>query len=264
MQSRPQTIFDEERLLLRIDELLAQVRQLETEVERTHRLATLGLLSSSIAHEFNNILTPVLSYAQLALAAPEDSDLCSKALRKSVDGTQKAAQIASAMLGFVRDDASEPSADVLSVVEESLRCLGRDLQKEGIALELDVVPGTRVSIRPVALEQVLINLILNAVEAIRPAVGRLRISAHRPACSTGNTSAVCVEVTDSGRGMLPELAAKAFDPFVSSGRKPDRRTGTGLGLTICKRLVEEAGGAISVASEPGKGTVFSFTLPAAS
>lgn len=262
MQSRPNTAFDEERLLHRIDELLSQVRHLESEVERTHRLATLGLLSGSIAHEFNNILTPVLSYAQLALAAPEDGDLCQKALRKSVDGTQKAAQIASAMLGFIREDMSEPTADVRAVLEESLQCMGRDLQKEGIDLEIAVPRGARVVMRPVALEQVLINLILNAVEAIRPGSGRLRIST----CSTGN-SADCarlkIDIEDSGRGMSAELAATIFQPFVSSGAKEGRRTGTGLGLTICKRLVEEAGGTIGVSSEVGKGTVFSVTLPTA-
>lgn len=266
MQSRPNTAFDEERLLHRINELLSQVRHLESEVERTHRLATLGLLSGSIAHEFNNILTPVLSYAQLALAAPEDTELCQKALRKSVDGTQKAAQIASAMLGFIREDMSEPFADVLVVLDESLQCMGRDLQKEGIALDIDVPPGTRVLMRPVALEQVLINLILNAVEAIRPGTGRLRITASPPHRSTGNTSdcnRLRLNIEDSGRGMAAELAARVFQPFVSSGAKEGRRTGTGLGLTICKRLVEEAGGTIEVSSEVGKGTVFSLSLPIA-
>ncbi|MBL8745512.1 MAG: HAMP domain-containing histidine kinase [Phycisphaerae bacterium] len=263
MQSRPHATFDEERLLIRIDELLSHIQRLESEVERTHRLATLGLLSGSIAHEFNNILTPVLSYAQLALASPEDADLCQKALRKSVDGTQKAAQIASAMLGFVRDDEPEAVADVRSVVFESLQCLGRDLQREGIALTVEVPEKTRVKMRPVALEQVLINLILNALDAIRPAAGSLRISARLSERSTGNTPEVLLEVEDSGKGMSADLASRVFEPFVSSGTKDGRRTGTGLGLTICKRLVEEAGGSIGVRSEEGRGTTFTVRLPGA-
>lgn len=263
MQSRPQSTFDEERLLCRIDELLSQVRHLESEVERTHRLATLGLLSGSIAHEFNNILTPVLSYAQLALAAPDDGEMNRKALRKAVEGTEKAAQIASAMLGFVRNDESDQTAAVRSVIDEALSCIGRDLFKEGIALEIDAPRNLRVRMRPISLEQVFINLILNAVEAIRPSTGRLLLSAHAASGSTGNNPNVVIRVEDTGKGMDRELCSRIFDPFVSSGSKDGRRTGTGLGLTICKRLVEEAAGTIEVTSNPGEGTVFSFTLPAA-
>jgi signal transduction histidine kinase len=263
MQIRPQSTFDEERLLHRIDELLGQVRHLETEVERTHRLATLGLLSGSIAHEFNNILTPVLSYAQLALATPDDEELNRKALRKAVEGTEKAAQIASAMLGFVRDDESERTAVVRSVVDEALRCIGRDLFKEGIALEIDTPRNLQVEMRPISLEQVLINLILNAADAIRPGSGRLRISAQLIDGSTGNKRSVAIKVEDSGRGMDAALVSRIFEPFVSTGPKDGRRTGTGLGLTICRRLVEEAGGTISVSSVAGEGTAFTFVLPAA-
>lgn len=257
MQGQAHSRFDDERLAGRIGDLSDEIRRLESEVERSHRLATLGLLSGSIAHEFNNVLTPVLSYAQLALASPEDRELQQKALKKCVEGTQKAAQIASAMLGFVRDEESDTAADVAIVVREALLCLGRDLQKEGITVDIGIPAGIRLQIRPVALEQVLLNLILNAIEAIRPSIGVLRISARR------EVDVGVIEVRDSGRGMSTELAARVFEPFVTSGAKEGRRMGTGLGLTICKRLVEEAGGSIAVRSEAGKGTVFAIRIPAA-
>lgn len=252
--------FDQERMLSRIDGLQDQVRRLEGDLERSHRLATLGLLAGSIAHEFNNVLTPVLSYAQMALATPEDMDLCRKALRKAADGTEKAAQIAAAMLGFLRDDPGAVSADVRAVVEDTLRCLGRDLFREGIALDISVPRGTEVAMRPVALEQVLMNLILNAVEALRPprgGGGSLRITAEKV------DKDIRISVEDTGCGMPAELVGRIFQPFVTVGGGEGRRTGTGLGLTICKRLVEEAGGTIGVESAEGVGTVFRVVAPGA-
>lgn len=262
MQSRTPVSQDEERLLQRIGDLNDQVRRLESEMERTHRLATLGLLAGSIAHEFNNILTPVLSYAQLALASPEDQEMTRKALRKAVEGTEKAAQIASAMLGFVREDAQPAVSSVRQVVDDALRCLGRDLSKEGIAVDIQVPRDCKVAMRPVALEQVLMNLILNAVEAMKPSVGRLRIAATN--CSTWNTpgTGVAIEVEDSGRGIPEEMISKVFEPFVSERHAGSGKQGTGLGLSICKRLVEEAGGTIEAQSRVGEGTLFRVRLSA--
>lgn len=277
MESQTQAGQGEERLLVKVSELTAKVRELQSEVERTHRLATLGLLAGSIAHEFNNILTPVLSYAHMALASPEDEAMTRKALRKAADGTEKAARIASAMLGFVREEDQPERAEVRAVVEEAMRCLGRDPAGDGIMVDVDVPAGCAVRMRPIALEQVLMNLILNAVEAMRPGSGRLRIAAK---CSTWNTpgppgppgrsgvAGVTIEVEDTGPGIAPEMIERIFQPFVShrpaAGTGGEgKRKGTGLGLAICKRLIEEAGGTIGVSSRVGEGTTFRIGLPGA-
>lgn len=238
--------------------MIDQIRLLEEEIERTHRLATLGIVAGSIAHEFNNLLTPVLSYAQLALAAPEDRHLCMKALNKVVDGTERAARVASAMLGFVRQEDESEDADVRLAADAALSCLGRDHGRQVIEFVNSVSPGTHVAIRPIALQQVIFNLVLNAIEAIgdRPGIISIR-DGHG---STWNRSSqTCLEVSDSGPGIPPELVGRIFEPFVSK-RHRQGKVGTGLGLAICKRLVEEAGGSIVVVTNVGQGACFHIVL----
>lgn len=262
MESRSTSTWDEERLLARIAELNAEVHALHDELERTQRLATLGMLAGSIAHEFNNILTPVMSYSQLALSSPTDSALTTKALQRAVDGTEKAASIASAMLGFLRSDRSQTKANVRYVASEALRCIGRDLAKDGIAIDLNIAADIDVCMRELGLEQVLVNLILNAVEAIRPNTGRITISA-RPDHDASGAQQVIITIDDSGCGISPEHLEKIFEPFYTNRSGGGERRGTGLGLSICKRLIEECGGEISATSRLGAGTTFTIRLPRA-
>jgi signal transduction histidine kinase len=267
MESQTRNNLDQERLVNRIDGLKGGIARLDSGIERMHRLATMGMLAGSIAHEFNNILTPVLSYAQMAIASPQDHELTQKALRKAVDGTERAARIAAAMLGFVRDDDQVPVASVHESVERAIGCLGRDFTREGIAMSMSVSRDLKARIRPIALEQVLVNLVLNAVEAVRPASGRIEVSARRSDRSTWNTgecvSEVIIEIDDTGGGIAAERIDTIFEPFHSTKTSEDGRKGTGLGLPICKRLVEETGGTIHVRSEVGIGTRFTIRLPAA-
>lgn len=260
------------RLVDRVDELQRRVRELEGDLDRTHRLATLGTLAGSIAHEFNNILTPVLSYAQMALAAPHDRAMMAKALQKAVDGTEKAAQVASAMLGFIRDDSSPGWADVGEVVSDALVCLGRDTpNKDGIRHKVIVPAGMRALIRSVALQQVVMNLVLNAIQAMKPQGGTLEIAAVELGStwnSEGNGSGASgsrleIRVSDTGRGIPPEVRSRLFQPLVSSRHEGQTRQGTGLGLSICRRLVEEAGGVIEAQAREGGGTTFRIELPMA-
>lgn len=225
-----------------IEALRARVDELESQFLRAHRLATLGTLAASIAHEVNNLLTPILSYAQLALAAPQDADLTRKALERAADCAEKASRIGSAMLGFARADepviglgdsrgpvqeagcagvsAQGPraqetrfSADIAAVVADALACLGRDPRKDGIELCVDVPTGLRAGIAPVALQQVVLNLALNAREAMRGrSASSLRISARR----VGSTGNVELSVADSGPGLPSGVLSNLFTPFVRS------------------------------------------------
>lgn len=260
---------------------------LSDDAVRAHRLATLGALAASLAHEVNNILTPVLSYAQLALASPQDAELTRKALVRAVDCTAKAAQIGSAMLGFVRVEGTQSGSagsTVTLAVSDALACLGRDLAKDGVEFRSRVDPAHAVAMDHVSLQQVVLNLLLNAREAMRGRRGSIEIesfgesASHRggavlggggsnilapvDGCSTGNIRLV---VRDTGPGIPPELLERLFVPFVSSRALgvsgSERTTGTGLGLSVCRFLVERAGGRIAVQSHAGVGTMFEIVLP---
>lgn len=247
----------------KVDELQHRVRELEVELERAHRLATLGTIAGSIAHEFNNILTPVMSYAQLALQSRGDHELVTRALQRAVDGTEKVAEIASAMLGFVRDDTECIVTDLALIAREAASCMGRDPAKDGIDLVIDIPKAIKVCIRPVALHQVILNIVLNAVEAIRPSCGKVVIQATiEPSADQNNDQKrVRITIADTGRGMAADQLQRIFSPFVTLRSPTSTRRGTGLGLAICRRLIEEAGGTIEVASQPGIGTTFTIVLP---
>ncbi len=242
-----------------IERLASEVQALHAELERSHRLATLGTVAGSIAHEFNNLLTPVLSYAQMALASPADHELTTKALRKTIDGVDRASRVASAMLGFVRQEDSDLRANVHDATDAAIACLGRDVGGSGIKIENETSEDLAVAMMPIGLQQVMLNLILNAIEAIGSGPGHIRIRRS----TWNNTSQVSLEVSDTGRGITPELLPRIFEPFVSERRSPGTSPGTGLGLAICKRLVEQAGGSIGVSSQVGQGTTFRLLLPVA-
>ncbi|MCA9294291.1 MAG: HAMP domain-containing histidine kinase [Phycisphaerales bacterium] len=276
-----------------------RLAELELELERAGRLATLGMMAGAVAHEFNNLLTPVLSYAQLALNDMDNRELVEKALTRCVEGAEKAATIAASMLGLVRPDGAEMRADVAAVIAQAVKSLSRDPAKDGIELVIGAPAGLVAGIRPVALEQIILNMVLNARSAIMPEPGTIRVTAERstwnmaskkltmagadghvPAFTARSKSAeggedesrgrggdepcILLRIMDTGRGIPPETAGRLFRPLEThSGTDAAGHTGTGLGLMICKRLIEEAGGAIGFKTAPGVGTSFTIVLPIA-
>lgn len=308
----------------RVERLAREVEGLHASLEHAQRLASLGTIASIIAHEFNNILTPVMSYAQMALANPHDQQLLVKSAQRSFDGAEKASQIAAAILEFARDEfaalESTPAApapraagapseshgaalsspevrtgggparvDVQAAVQGALACLAREPAKDGIRLIIDVPERLFAAMRPVSLQQVLLNLILNARRAMAGARdGTLEIRARvyiggggdaaRPepphdavcASSTWNTPGSCsaprawitITVADTGCGMNPEQTARVFGAFVTGhGAPASVHRGTGLGLTVCQRLVEHAGGTLWCRSQVSSGTEFTIVIP---
>ncbi len=223
----------------------AELEDLRKELEHSQQLATLGTLTAGIAHEINNILTPVLAYAQLAWSNPADLSLRAKALERTIAGVQSASRITEAVLGFARADAETDRAVIAEVIDSSLACLGRDPARDGIRLTVDVDPDAAVRIQPLALQQVFLNLLLNAMTALGGKPGELHIAARE--LDDRHTE---IRVTDSGPGVPAEVAKRIFEPFVSGhrrtsgGRKKKGLGGSGLGLAICRRLIEHAGGTI--------------------
>ena len=250
-----------EDLLSHFEQLEAQFQQVREGLARSHRLATLGTIASIIAHEYNNILTPMMSYAQLALARPDDQDMMHKAVEKALSGAERAAKISSSLLGFAQEADEQHAARLRPVIDESIACLAREPEKDGIDLAIDT-PDLRLAISPLSLQQVLVNLFLNARKAMAPTGGTLTVAAHAEGTLAHLT------IADTGPGLAPDVADRVFEPFVTQPIHDDprgrpERKGTGLGLCICRDLLTQAGGSITVDSTPGCGATFHITLPLA-
>ncbi|QNN22648.1 HAMP domain-containing histidine kinase [Planctomycetales bacterium ZRK34] len=249
-----------EALLQQLESVETQLRQLQDGLTRSHRLATLGTMASIIAHEFNNILTPMISYCQMAQQAPEDIAMLRKAVDKSLAGALKAASISSSMLGFARDSDEADHCRLDQVLDEVFNCMARPPARDGITLSIHIPENTWLAISPVNLQQVLLNLILNARQVMRKTGGRLNITASRRGPN------ILLEIADTGPGIPADILADVFKPFVTR-RDPDpdatHSRGTGLGLAICRDLVQRAEGAIRVARSDDTGTTFELTIPAA-
>lgn len=243
-----------------IENLEGTFRDLQRQVERLQRLASLGTVCAMVAHEFNNMLTPIISYSQYALQRGE-GDLMRTALEKTLKNAQRLAGLSGRILGLATPDQMGPVVTPLRpLIDDSAACLGRDLEKDSITLVIDVPEGLSVRAHRASLEQVLFNLILNARQAMLDRPGRLTIAARG-----AGDGKVTIEVTDTGCGIKQEHIGRVFEPFFSTKQhetKPDRG-GVGLGLHVCKRLMTDQDGDISVQSKAGAGTTFTLTLPAA-
>jgi signal transduction histidine kinase len=247
----------------RLQQMQEQLDQLHEQLTESQRLATIGTIAAVIAHEFNNLLTPIVSYSQYALSSANsvepDMDLVRKALDRAFQSSTKAGKICASMLALARGESQFAEVSVQKLVDETLHVLARDPQKDGIALRVQVQPGLKVCGDAVQLEQVLLNLMINARHAMLGKGGSLTIKA---APAETNTE-LRIQVIDTGPGIPGKHLTKIFQPFFTTKGtvKKGEAKGTGLGLAICKEIVEHHRGRIDVASEMGKGTTFTIHLP---
>jgi signal transduction histidine kinase len=261
---QPPTVALEQALLSRLGDTQQQLDALREQLNESQRLATIGTIAAVIAHEFNNLLTPIVSYSQFALQSAKgptpDMELICKALSKAFASADKAGKICSAMLALARGESSANSVAVQVLVDETLMVLARDPQKDGIALRVQVQGDLWVHGDSVQLEQVLLNLLINARQAMLGKGGSLTLKA---AAAEGNE--VRIQVIDTGPGIPENLMPKIFQPFFTTKgtTKKDEARGTGLGLAICKDIIEHHKGRITVESQVGQGTTFNIHLPAA-
>jgi len=241
-----------------------QLNLLREQLMESQRLATIGTIAAVIAHEFNNLLTPIISYSQFALGSAEsqqpDMELIRKALTKAFGSATKAGKICTSMLGLARGESTFGKVEVQKLVDEVLLVLARDPQKDGIALRVQVQPGLHVYGDPVQLEQVLLNLLINARQAMLGMGGGGSLSIKGNQLDDGQ---VRIQVIDTGPGIPEKLQPKIFEPFFTTKgtTKKGEAKGTGLGLAICKEIVEHHRGKIEVTSEVGRGTTFTIYLP---
>ena len=248
----------EQMVEVQFDRLVQQVDSLRKQLREAQRLAALGTMSAMIAHEFNNLMTPVISYAQYAMEKGDEA-LMKRAVEKGLQQAKRASQMCDRILGLATQTNMGPGpVEVAPLINETVASLGRDLSKDSIQLRLNIPEGLRVKANAGQLQQVLFNLVLNARQAMLGHPGSLVVQAETLADNT-----VAIRIKDSGCGIKPEDLERIWEPFFTTrrhGERPDQR-GIGLGLTICREIIEDLGGTIGVESQPGQGTTFTITLP---
>jgi len=236
-----------------------ELHQAQSALAHAARVATLGELSASIAHEVNQPLAAIITNGEAALRwmARKEPDLgeAQDALRRVIQDGERASEVIRRIRALTRKNEQNRTAlDLNAVIEESLALVQREIAGRHIVLNLDLAPDLpAVEAERIQLQQVLINLLLNAVQAmdaVAPETRRLRL---RTFVDDGQA---CLAVEDSGPGFDPDTAAKLFSAFFTT-----KSSGMGMGLSICRSIVEAAGGRIWATRNAGPGATFHFTLP---
>lgn len=236
----------------------AEIAALRRELLEARKLAGLGELLGTTTHEFNNALTTILNYARLGLRHRDDATR-DKALERILSAGTRAAKVTASVLSMSRNRSGrfEPT-DLVLLVEDVLVLLEREMMKYRVQVEREFAPVPRVSGNPGQLQQVLLNLLVNARQAM-PDGGRLilRLAHDRV------TGLVDLTVRDTGCGMPSEVMRRIFEPHFTTKAGPDAtgKGGSGLGLAACREIVEAHRGRIRVESAPGRGTAITIRLP---
>jgi len=236
----------------------SETDMLRQQLLQAQRLSSMGALASSVAHEFNNILTTIINYAKIGLRSQSNDKARSEAFEKILKGSQRAATIVNSMLGFARNNSTQREAvDLVALVEEVLVLTDKDLSKHHVQVEKKFLGRPQAPVVPGQIEQILLNLVINARQAM-PRGGRLRIEVK----DNPQTHMAEIRVTDTGVGIPPEQLRIIFEPFFTT-KEPDENGhgGTGLGLSVCRQIIEQHNGRIRVESVVGKGSTFTVKLP---
>lgn len=244
-------------LAMTFNRMLDEVKVRQEQLMQSGKMAAVGTLTSGIAHELNNPLNNIgLNTEALIDGFEEYPDERKLALLKQIEvQVERASATVRNLLDFTRKESPVfTRLAVGTVLESSARLMANEMKLAGVTLETDLEEGLpEIRGNPMSLQQVFVNLFLNAVQAM-PEGGRLTVRARREA------EGVRVDVADTGRGIPPEQLDRIFEPFFTT---KDPGEGTGLGLSVTYGIIEKHGGRITVESDPGRGSVFSVFLPAA-
>ncbi|NNM34813.1 MAG: PAS domain S-box protein, partial [Gemmatimonadetes bacterium] len=238
-------------------------RSLERQVAEAQKMEAVGLLAGGVAHDFNNLLTVVLGQAGRARGFVGSGDPAAECMDEVIAAARKSADLTKQLLTFARKHAGEPTTLDVNQVLEDRTAMIRQLLGERVrySLSQDRTDGGKlwVLIDPVGLEQVILNLVINAKDAMDGG-GELRI-ATRAVQAPNMGDAVEISVSDVGHGMSPKTAKRIFEPFFTTKGERNR---TGLGLAVSYGIIKNAGGAIHCTSVPDRGTEFTILLPRSS
>lgn len=240
---------------------------LERQVALSQRLEAVGQLAAGVAHDFNNLLTVITGFAELVMESLGSSHAEYETMEEILKTGHRAAALAAQLLAVGRKQILEPKMLDLSLLVEAQESILRSAVNQDIELDLTLEPKLRsVNADPGQLERVLLNLVLNAVDAM-PRGGQLSIKTkqvhieeqlERAGVIIEGSYAV-LEVSDTGNGISQEAMERIFEPFFTT---KERGKGTGLGLATVYGIVKQSGGYIFAESEVGAGTTFTLYLPA--
>ncbi len=246
---------------------ITERKLLEAQLVQAQKMDSIGQLAGGIAHDFNNLLTAISGYTELVLAGLATTDPSRDDLEEVLKAANRATTLTRQLLAFARRQPIAPHVINLNTLVTDIDKLLRRLISEDIALDIRLTPGLHpVKVDPGQIEQVVLNLVVNARDAM-PEGGYLLIETGNvildPRYAHGHLDIpagryVMLAVTDSGMGMAPEVQAHVFEPFFTT---KDPGKGTGLGLSTCYGIVKQHGGTIWIYSEIGQGTTVKVYLP---
>jgi signal transduction histidine kinase len=231
---------------------ITEIKAREERLQRTDRLAALGEMAAGLAHEIRNPLASLSGAAQFleesALLQPEERSLLQIISRES----DRLNDITKSFLLYARPEEKKIlNISLLEEIESVLSLVKQRKKLPEADIKIDVPADLQFEVDPSQFKQVLLNLLLNAYQALPHEDGRISIKG-----TTGVGDHIVLKISDNGSGISPDNLSRLFNPFFTT-----RADGTGLGLAIVHRLVHEWGGDITVSSEQGKGSVFTLNLP---
>jgi PAS domain S-box-containing protein len=239
-------------------------KRLEAQLRQAQKMEAVGQLAGGVAHDFNNILSVILNYAQFVADDLPKEDARRPDVEEIIAAGQRAAQLVHQLLAFSRKEIVEPRVVDLSTVVRGVQGLLQRSIREDICLEVATAHDLWLTKSDIGqLEQILMNLVVNARDAM-PQGGHLLIATSNETLRQGERHGLqpgryaCMKVSDDGAGMDAATVDRIFEPFFTT---KDRGKGTGLGLATVYGIVKQAGGGIYVDSDPGQGTTFSVYLP---
>jgi PAS domain S-box-containing protein len=241
------------------EKLRRQAEELEQQLIASGRLVSLGEITASMAHEFNNPLGIVMGFTQDLMSETDPSHPHYRSLKIIDEESKRCEKIIRDLLQFARPKSTDfCPTDVKQVIEKTLGLVANHMYKqkiEGITQVEENLP--KIYADSQELEQVLVNLYFNAIDAMPDGGGTLTVAATTILAASGAPHQIAISVSDTGFGISPEDLPKIFLPFFTAKKKH----GLGLGLPICDRIIKNHGGKIKVESQPGRGTTFEIYLP---
>jgi signal transduction histidine kinase len=238
------------RLFTELRQAYEELQTAQEQMVRSEKLSIIGTLSATIAHDMANVVSPMVTLVDLAMSRGQVDEGTQASLERQL---QRLLALVERLKSFSRPEAVQLEAtDLNEVVDGALSMIHTELQHESVELELDLAEDLPpVQAVPTQLDRVVLNLCLNAIEAMAPDAGTLHIETEL------DGEEIALSVTDTGPGIPPEEQARLFEPFFTT-----KETGTGMGLFSCRRIVEEEhDGSIEVDSRVGEGTTVTVRLP---